>query len=101
MPISRRNMVKQITLDMAGSMNLIARKCFPKATIVTDRFHVQMLASDAVQDQRIKHRWEAIDMENDAISEAKKMKQKFYPDTFSNGDTRKQLLARSRFLLLK
>ena len=41
---SRRNMVKEITLDMAGSMNLIAKKCFPKATIVTDRFHVQMLA---------------------------------------------------------
>ena len=40
-------------------------------------------------------------MENDVISEAKKMNQKFYPYIFSNGDTRKQLLARSRFLLFK
>ena len=100
-PVSRRNMVKEITLDMAGSMNLIAKKCFPKATIVTDRFHVQMLASDAVQEQRIKFRWKAIDLENEAISEAKKLNQKFHSYTFSNGDTRKQLLARSRFLLFK
>ena len=39
-PVSRRSIVKEITLDMAGSMNRIAKKCFPKATIVTDRFHV-------------------------------------------------------------
>jgi transposase len=97
----RRNMVKEITVDMAGSMNLIAKKCFPKATIVTDRFHVQMLASEAVQEQRIKLRWEAIDLENDAMSKAKMENEKFLPFIFSNGDTRKQLLARSRFLLFK
>jgi len=94
-------MVKEITLDMAGSMNLIAKKCFPKATIVTDRFHVQMLASDAVQDERIKLRWLAIDVENNAMSQAKITNQKFNPEMFSNGDTRRQLLARSRFLLFK
>ena len=33
--------VKEITLDMAGSMKLIAKKCFPNATQVIDRFHVQ------------------------------------------------------------
>lgn len=100
-PLSKRNIVKEITLDMAGSMNLIAKKCFPKATIVIDRFHVQMLASDAVQEERIKNRWLAIDMENDAMSLAKLNNKTFYPDVFSNGDTRRQLLARSRFLLFK
>jgi len=100
-PLSRRNMVKEITLDMAGNMNLIAKRCFPKATIVTDRFHVQMLASEAVQEERIKNRWLAIDMENEAISLAKKNKEKFHSYVFSNGDTRKQLLARSRYLLFK
>jgi len=30
-------------------MNLIAKKCFPETEIVTDRFHVQKLASEAVQ----------------------------------------------------
>lgn len=99
--LSRRNMVKEITLDMAGSMNLIAKRCFPKATIVTDRFHVQMLASEAVQEERIKLRWLAIDQESDAIGQAKKKNQNFKPETFTNGDTRRQLLARSRFLLFK
>ena len=100
-PVARRNIVKEITLDMAGSMNRIAKKCFPKATIVTDRFHVQMLATQAVQEQRIKLRWKAIDLENDAMTQAKKNNQKLYIETFSNGDTRRQLLARSRFLLFK
>ena len=100
-PLYRRNMVKEITLDMAGSMNLIAKKCFPKATIVTDRFHVQMLASEAVQEERIKLRWLAIDMENEAMSQTKIAKTKFTPYIFENGDTRRQLLARSRFLLFK
>ena len=52
----QRRMVKEVTLDMAGSMNLIVQKCFPKATRVIDRFHVQKLACDAVQELRIKHR---------------------------------------------
>ncbi|WP_231367650.1 transposase [Gillisia sp. JM1] len=50
-PVERRNMVKEVTVDMAGSMNLIAKKCFPKTEIVTDRFHVQKLASEAVQEE--------------------------------------------------
>ena len=31
---SRRNMVKEVTVDMAGSMNLIAKKCFPKQKLL-------------------------------------------------------------------
>ena len=46
---------------MANSMKTIARQCFPSATQVTDRFHVQKLAIEALQEIRIKHRWEAID----------------------------------------
>ncbi len=66
-------MVKEVTLDMANSMNLIVTKCFPKATRVIDRFHVQKLACDAVQELRVKHRWDAIDQDNKAY---KKEKQK-------------------------
>lgn len=100
-PKSKRNKVKEITLDMANSMKLIAKKCFPKAIQVTDRFHVQKLALEALQNIRIKHRWEAIDLENEQIKQAKSSKQEFNPQTFDNGDTRKQLLARSRYLLYK
>jgi transposase len=93
--------VKEITLDMAGSMKLIARRCFPKATQVIDRFHVQQLAGEALQEIRIKHRWDAIDQENEMISLAKAEKQSYSPDIHANGDTTKQLLARSRHLLYK
>ena len=41
---------------MAGSMIQIAKSCFPKATLVTDCFHVQKLAVEAVQEVRIKRR---------------------------------------------
>ncbi|WP_456037252.1 transposase [Tenacibaculum maritimum] len=58
---------------MGHSMKLIVKRCFPKAVQVTDRFHVQKLALDALQDIRIKHRWEAIDQENNQIKEAKKI----------------------------
>lgn len=93
--------VKEITLDMAGSMKLIARRVFPKAKQVVDRFHVQKLAIEAVQEIRIRHRWEAMDKENEALIEAKKQKKKPEIEVFENGDTRKQLLARSRYLLYK
>lgn len=100
-PKSLRDKVKEITLDMANSMKIIAKKCFAKAIQVTDRFHVQKLALEALQDIRIKHRWEAIDQENEQIKQAKNKQKDFQPETFSNGDTRKQLLARSRYLLYK
>ena len=86
----KRRLVKEITLDMAGSMNLIIDKCFPSAMKVIDRFHVQKLAYDAVQQLRIKHRWEAIEEENNGIT-----------DNYSNGDSKKQLLARGRYALYK
>ena len=100
-PKSLRDKVKEITLDMAHSMKMIVKKCFPKATQVTDRFHVQKLALEALQDIRVKHRWEAIDQENEQIEQAKSRQVEHTPETFPNGDTRKQLLARSRYLLYK
>lgn len=99
--IKTRNKVKEVTLDMAANMELIVRKSFPNATLVTDRFHVQKLAVEALQEIRIKHRWEAIDQENESIEKAKRNKKKFYPEVLSNGETKKQLLARSRYLLYK
>ncbi len=45
---------------MAGSMNNIAKYSFPNLTLVTDRFHVQKLATEAVQEIRIKHRWKLL-----------------------------------------
>jgi transposase len=100
-PLEKRDMVEEVTVDMAGSMNLIAKKCFPKTEIVTDRFHVQKLASEAVQEERIRLRWEIIELENTAIQEARKDGKTYKPELLGNGDNNKQLLARSRYLLFK
>ena len=86
---------------MAGSMKLIAKISFPNAVQVIDRFHVQKLAAEAVQELRIKHRWEVIDLENEILKQAKDRKVKPEIEVFENGDTRKQLLARSRYLIYK
>lgn len=58
-PETIREKVKNVTLDMAGSMYSIARHCFPKATQILDRFHVQQLMYDALQDLRVQYRWQA------------------------------------------
>ncbi|MFV8271563.1 ISL3 family transposase [Flavobacterium sp. GT2N3] len=100
-PLKARNQVTEITLDMAANMGLIAKKCFPNATRVTDRFHVQKLATEALQEIRIKYRWQAIDQENEGIEKAKKNKKRFESEVLANGDTLKQLLARSRYFLYK
>jgi transposase len=96
-----RKRVREITLDMAGSMKLIAKICFPGAVQFIDRFHVQKLALEALQEIRIKHRWKAIDNENAAIAQAKKQKKSYTPVLLENEDTHRQLLARSRYLLYK
>jgi len=96
-----RNSVREITIDLAPTMELIAKRSFPKAVIVSDRFHVQKLAADAVQELRIKYRWEAINQENNERELAKLTGNIFKPNILENGDTHKQLLARSRYLLFK
>lgn len=97
----RRFQVREITLDMAPNMAQIARVCFPAAKQVIDRFHVQQLAFEAVQEMRIKARWLALDRESVDMALAKAKGEKYIAPVFDNGDSRKQLLARSRYLLFK
>ena len=68
---SIRETVTEITLDLSSSMRKIARIAFPKATQVIDRFHVQKLAMEALQEMRIGFRWNAIHEENRLMSESK------------------------------
>lgn len=101
LPAGKRHKVKTITLDMSGSMSLIARKCFPLAKQIIDRFHVQKEFKEALQDLRIQYRWQAMEDENQEIAKCKKENTEYKATVFANGDTRKQLLARSRYLLFK
>ena len=98
---TKRAKVKEITLDMAATMEKIVKRSFPKATLVTDRFQVQKLAYDAVQEMRIQLRWDALKQENKEIELAKEVEKPFIAEVLANGDTLKQLLARSRYLLFK
>ena len=69
----KRNAVEEVTLDLSDSMRKIVRTAFPKAGRVIDRFHIQKLACDAVQELRIKHRWDAIQQANDEMEEEAKL----------------------------
>lgn len=100
-PEEIRLRVEEVTLDLSSSMRLICSLSFPQAVKVIDRFHVQKLALEALQDIRIRHRWDAIDADNESRMMAKATGKDYIPDTYHNGDTRKQLLARSRHLLFK
>lgn len=99
--MEQRNKVKEVTLDMAKNMEAAVKQCFPQSKLVTDRFHVVRLVMEALQHLRVKYRWDELEKENEAIQTAKKNGTRYIPVVFENGDTPKQLLARSRYILAK
>ena len=100
-PAHTRNKVKEVIMDIAPNMAKAIQRCFRNARRVIDRFHVQKLAYDAVQELRIQYRWEVLDLESQKIKDARKQGLPYESEVLSNGDTIKQLLARSRHLLFK
>ena len=90
--ITKRMSIKEITLDLSNSMDWISREIAPNALKTFDRFHVEKLLTEAVQQVRIKYRWEAIDREN----KLRENKDIYRLPRYSNGDSEKQLLARSQ-----
>lgn len=100
-PLKLRSRVVEVTLDMAKNIESATKLAFPECNLVTDRFHVVKLATEALQHIRIKLRWEELDKENKAILNAKESGIKYKPTLLSNGDTPKQLLARSRYIIAK
>lgn len=100
-PEGLRNKVEEVSMDMAANMISAVRRSFCNARLVIDRFHVQKLAHDAVQEIRIKYRWFVIDQETSFYTLAKANEKTYTPEVLSNGDTLRQLLARSRYLLFK
>ena len=100
-PGDRRDMVREITMDLSYPMRNIAVMEFRNARRTVDRFHVQKLALEAVQEIRVGHRWEALRAEHERRQWTRATGEAVPPETFPNGDTRPQLLARSRYLLFK
>jgi transposase len=101
LPLESRNKVKEISLDMAPNMALASRNCFTKSNLVIDRFHVVRLVYDAMQHLRTQLRWKVIDDENEAIKKAKEQGLKYKAEILTNGDTLRELLVRSKYLLYK
>jgi transposase len=99
--LEKRNQVKEVSMDMARNMALAVENSFPNCKMVIDRFHVVRLVMDAMQHIRVSLRWQAIEEENTAIKKAKEKGEKYYPQVLANGDTLKELLARSKYLLYK
>lgn len=96
-----RMKVEEVTLDLSDSMRKIVSTAFPKAERVIDRFHIQKLACDAVQEIRVAHRWDALQQSNEEMEECRHSGKPYVPFRFPNGDTRPELLIRSRYLLFK
>ena len=100
-PLPLRETVKTITHDLDDSMVQIAMECFPNAIRIDDRFHVQKLVSDALQEIRIALRKEAIKEHNAKVREARERDSRYRAPRYENGDTLKELLARGRYVLYK
>ncbi|MFR9574018.1 MAG: transposase [Rikenellaceae bacterium] len=96
-----RHGVTKIALDLSQSMALIAKSCFPNAIQVIDRFHVQKLINEAVQDTRVQFRWWAQSIDSKTKQECKSRGEKFRQTIFDNGETISQLFVRARYALMK
>lgn len=118
-----RDNVVEITMDFSDTMEAIASTCFPKAELIVDRFHAQKLANDAMQEIRMEEKRKAAKEEAARRKAFKKRKEQqlkrrktdkkdnrgrkpsrrneaYTPFRYSNGDTRVELLTRSRYLLM-
>ena len=90
---SVRRKVKEVTCDLSPSMMLIAADVFYNAHVVNDRFHVQQVYNEAVDEIRIDIRCRLIAEENNRDKSEP-------PVMYSNGETMRQVLARSKHTLM-
>lgn len=111
-PYEIRQKVRTVTTDLSSAMMMTARAAFPKAMLVNDRFHVQRLVSEAIDQMRIGLRWEILAEENKAIRAHRASRKaartraekdlvgEWEPERMENGETRPQIMARSRHIIL-
>lgn len=113
LPSAVRRVVKTVTTDLSSAMILTVRRAFPGATLINDRFHVQQLMSEAVDQIRIRLRWQVLEEENKALREHRARRKaaksrtereaigQWEPRRMDNGETMPQIMARSRHIILK
>ena len=99
-----RRKVDTLSKDLAEGYDWIARSLFPAALRIADKFHVIKLALEALQDVRVRYRQEILSQERKGKKEAVKKGKKYQSPSlkrYRNGETIKEILARSRYLLFK
>lgn len=113
LPHKDRVSVKTITTDLSSAMMLTARRCFPAAKLINDRFHVQQLMSEAIDQIRIRLRWQVLDQENKKIKEHRIKREEaktklerdkigqWVPMQMTNGETMPQIMARRKHIIMK
>lgn len=79
-PRDRRLNVKEVTLDFSPSMENAARVSFPNVRFTTDRFHVQQLVSEALQEMQVRLRWRTIEEENKGVKQARQNGTRYTPE---------------------
>jgi transposase len=111
-PRELRRRVETVTTDLSSAMMLTVRNVFPKAKLINDRFHVQQLMTEAIDQMRIACRWAVLAEENKAIKEHRAKRKaahtraekdligEWEPERMANGETRPQIMARSKHIIL-
>lgn len=93
-----RQVVKEITLDMSPSYEKFCEQNFPLALLITDKFHVVKHIVEAVQAVRVRLKQEELSALPVTVKERKKVEKE---TRLINGETRIEMLSRSRYLLFK
>ena len=127
-PLAEREKVTEITLDFSDSMFSIAKECFPKATIVIDCFHIVKRLCEGLEEMRLRFKRLAVTENKKAAAAFAKEedrkariranyrrthpknpkenrgrkrigRRKYKPQMLSNGETKVEMLTRSRNML--
>lgn len=103
-PVTVRLGVETMSKDLADGYDWVSRSMFLRAMRIADKFHVIQLAMQALQDIRVRYRQEILSEERkskkDAWGEGKKYRSP-QEKRYKNGETVKEVLARSRYLLFR
>jgi len=103
-PDTIRRKVETLSKDLAEGYDWIARGLFSAAMRIADKFHVTKLALEALQDVRVRYRQEILSQQRKEKKEADKKGGKYKQPPLKkhrNGETIKEILARSRYLLFR
>ena len=99
-PEVRRQKVREVTCDLSSAMMEAAHSSFPLADIVNDRFHVQQLFNEAMDEIRIDIRHEVRRDENARRELCKEEGVDYILQKYANGETMPQILLRTKQALI-